>query len=388
MSRSTFDRLTGGITMLALATLVTSVLAIYFEEHVDSSDYLLAGSEASPEPGSDGSIQLPRPSTRGFIERPAVEVVARPPVEQARIRGGIESTAAEQAPAVDNGHASRPALADATGNPASMKSDRVSTATSADADTLTAILAGRTDERSGSAAPEHRAGPVNPALAGLAALGTDPAEAIDTMTRQDSPAAIAAPAPLTDLPALPEPTPADRPDAAIDRAVSGEVQTGPATEAAAPVATDPETPKVTTVLQAASVAHLTRPEAESPGTGPEPDRAQLALASTPAIDAPVETGTSETVQAASPALDRVPVPGDNGRWIINLASYAGPRTADRMQRKFENLGVSTDRQVAEVNGKTMYRLRIAAFRTHGDAEAYFNSIKDRLGLESAWITKQ
>ena len=86
-------------------------------------------------------------------------------------------------------------------------------------------------------------------------------------------------------------------------------------------------------------------------------------------------------------MDEVPQPGASGRWIINLASYAGPRTADRMQRKFENLGVSTDRQVAEVNGKTMYRLRIATFESRGDAQAYFDSIKDTLGLQSAWITK-
>jgi cell division protein FtsN len=87
-------------------------------------------------------------------------------------------------------------------------------------------------------------------------------------------------------------------------------------------------------------------------------------------------------------MDGVPLPGATGRWIINLASYAGPKTASRMQQKFEALGVSTEKQVAEVNGATMYRLRIAAFESRGDAEAYFDSIKDTLGLESAWITKK
>jgi cell division protein FtsN len=155
----------------------------------------------------------------------------------------------------------------------------------------------------------------------------------------------------------------------------------PEVKAARETAPGPEAPVV--------AADALEAESGSADPGPDdPDRTRLALASPPAVAPPAETATSEAAQAASPALDDVPVPGDTGRWIINLASYAGPRTADRMQRKFENLGVSTDRQVAEVNGKTMYRLRIAAFRSYGDAEAYFNSIKDRLGLESAWITKQ
>ena len=41
-----------------------------------------------------------------------------------------------------------------------------------------------------------------------------------------------------------------------------------------------------------------------------------------------------------------------------------------------------------MNGKTMYRLRIASFESRGDARAYFDSIKETLGLESAWITRQ
>ena len=36
----------------------------------------------------------------------------------------------------------------------------------------------------------------------------------------------------------------------------------------------------------------------------------------------------------------------------------------------------------------MYRLRIASFKSRRDAEAYFDSIKGALGLESAWITKK
>ena len=99
-------------------------------------------------------------------------------------------------------------------------------------------------------------------------------------------------------------------------------------------------------------------------------------------------GIAAPEPAGSEPLADVVRPGSTGRWVINLASYAGPRTADRMQRKFEGLGVSTEKQVAEVNGKTMYRLRIASFQSRADAEAYFETIKGALGLESAWITKK
>ena len=36
----------------------------------------------------------------------------------------------------------------------------------------------------------------------------------------------------------------------------------------------------------------------------------------------------------------------------------------------------------------MYRLRIASFESRQDAQSYFDSIKDTLGLKSAWITKK
>ena len=92
--------------------------------------------------------------------------------------------------------------------------------------------------------------------------------------------------------------------------------------------------------------------------------------------------------AGSPPLADIPRPGSTGRWVINLASYSGSKTAGSMQRKFENLGVSTEQQIAEVNGKTMYRLRIASFESRADAEAYFETIKGALGMESAWITRK
>jgi cell division protein FtsN len=122
---------------------------------------------------------------------------------------------------------------------------------------------------------------------------------------------------------------------------------------------------------AGSIAEQTRPAAEV---------VELARLEPADIAAPEPAG--------SEPLAEVVRPGRTGRWVINLASYTGPRTADRMQRKFEGLGVSTEKQVAEVNGKTMYRLRIASFESRADAKAYFETIKGALGLESAWITKK
>jgi cell division protein FtsN len=162
----------------------------------------------------------------------------------------------------------------------------------------------------------------------------------------------------------------------------------------------------------AQVTDTTTESADRMPAGDEPARASTAANGADNIGTPSAEPASSIAEQTRPAADveelarlepagiaapepasNAPLadivrPGSTGRWVINLASYAGPKTAYRMQRKFEDLGVSTEKQVAEVNGKTMYRLRIASFESRADAEAYFETIKGALGLESAWITKK
>jgi hypothetical protein len=263
----------------------------------------------------------------------------------------------------------------------------------------------------------------------LSALGPDPVQGIEAITQQEPPAASAGPTASTGMtdespaetspdnaPATPgQPAAADETLAVIEPPADTDITDSASTPVGA------QTPADMPAMADAGTA-VTSPAMESPGPE-EPASPDLAVADrltvAPQADpvpqtgavSPADiqtTGTNRLAQlepaapAASPAgavateleetaavtMDDVPLPGATGRWIINLASYAGPKTASRMQQKFGALGVTTERQVAEVNGKTMYRLRIAAFESRGDAQAYFDSIKDTLGLESAWITKK
>ena len=397
VSRSTFDRLVGGVAVLAIATLVTSVLAIYYEQNIEPGSSQLARSGTITGAGSGNTIVLPQPPTTGFIERPAVEVVAGPPPADREIR---HETADTDAPAAG------PDTTQVLTESASTRGLP-----------LTEPL-----DQAGTAAPTVEP-PAEPAGLSdtLAQLDTqDPAKAIEAITLLESPAAIGKPdatqngdrtnpelsANEADIARAGDTaTPADSP------VISG--QTGAPDEAVALTATavtDATAMPKAKMAATAGAAHITELDEQTgyvvATTDPTEtnrltdtaaakesrftDTTQVArLEPSPAATSPspAETAVADSANAVSISMDEVPQPGASGRWIINLASYAGPRTADRMQRKFENLGVSTDRQVAEVNGKTMYRLRIATFESRQDAQAYFDSIKDTLGLQSAWITK-
>ena len=76
LSRSGFDRLLGGVAALATATLLTSVLAIYFEQSREPGEGgLFAGGGTATDTDGGNTITLLRPSSAGFIDRPAIEVV-------------------------------------------------------------------------------------------------------------------------------------------------------------------------------------------------------------------------------------------------------------------------------------------------------------------------
>jgi hypothetical protein len=413
ISRSTFDRLLGGVAVLAIATLVTSVLAIYLDQTGDPASVRLASTDTGND-AATSAIALPQPPTSGFIERPAIEVVASPASALSRATGSPEPE--QQTAAV--------AASEATPPPAAEPAVRTA-ATAA------------TDTQAASPEPETAAIAIapEPALAGFPEETTDPVEAIATITREESPAAIAETKPARDET---DPAPGAPATGAVNQSTAADVTTAAAGIAANPADESPgsdtlaQAPVTDTTTEPADsapasdesaststaasnadnmnavntgpgiLAQVTNTTTESAGSMPvgnEPAGAStepagsIAEQTRPAAEveelARLEpAGIAAPEPASSEPLADVVRPGSTGRWVINLASYAGPKTADRMQRKFEDLGVSTEKQVAEVNGKTMYRLRIASFESRADAEAYFETIKGALGLESAWITKK
>jgi cell division protein FtsN len=80
--------------------------------------------------------------------------------------------------------------------------------------------------------------------------------------------------------------------------------------------------------------------------------------------------------------------GNSGDWSINIASYLRQSTAEKMRSRFLDKGVATELATAIVNDRTYYRLRVTGFESKAAAITQSTTIKEKLGLEEAWITKE
>jgi hypothetical protein len=79
---------------------------------------------------------------------------------------------------------------------------------------------------------------------------------------------------------------------------------------------------------------------------------------------------------------------NGGEWSINLASYLKDSTAEKMRKQFLDKGVATDLVTATVKGRTYYRLRVTGIENRDMALTQSTIIKEQLGLEETWITKE
>jgi hypothetical protein len=79
---------------------------------------------------------------------------------------------------------------------------------------------------------------------------------------------------------------------------------------------------------------------------------------------------------------------NSGKWSINLASCLKDSTAKRMRQQFLDKGVATNLVTATVKGRTYYRLRVTGIENRDMALMQSTIIKEKLGLEETWITKE
>jgi DedD protein len=111
---------------------------------------------------------------------------------------------------------------------------------------------------------------------------------------------------------------------------------------------------------------------------------------TVAAKRPVPDPVPETVAAKRP--DPAPAParssGTAGGWVVNLVSYTRQKSADRYVRELKRLGITAERVVAQVNGRTMHRVRITGFETRATASARAGVLKQELELPSIWVAKR
>ncbi len=178
-------------------------------------------------------------------------------------------------------------------------------------------------------------------------------------------------------------------------ATSGPADTD--TGGSSPVAPAPQTPPHDAVSSAASPAP-TDVAPDMPGTGePAAPTAEIPAA----VDAIAPATQTDIAQAEAPQTQDKPVePGreihqdsppsqtKTGDWVINLASYASETIAARKLADFERKGVTAEQVAATVNGKTIYRVRIAGFDTRRSATTQAEAIRQQLGLKETWVTRQ
>lgn len=79
-------------------------------------------------------------------------------------------------------------------------------------------------------------------------------------------------------------------------------------------------------------------------------------------------------------------PSGRGPWKVNLTSLSSSAMADEEQLRLKKLGIISNKEVFNKDGKTWYRLRVEGFDTPQQARAYAAEVHGISGLEGAWIT--
>lgn len=143
-------------------------------------------------------------------------------------------------------------------------------------------------------------------------------------------------------------------------------------------------------LQGASGNPVTRQSGPPVPVALQPIRPQLVLA--PRAAQPVRATPARPAPPPRPAplQPREPArsPPRHGGWVINLASYTSRHYAADKLATFVAAGVPAEQVEAQVNGTTVYRLRVAGFPSYRAASARAEAIQARLGLQETWIARR
>ena len=130
---------------------------------------------------------------------------------------------------------------------------------------------------------------------------------------------------------------------------------------------------------------------------PAAAEAEVAPMIVTAADSGTETTAEESpadvVAAPPPAAEveyitPVETVAKTGNWVINLASYTRESTANRKLALFQQQGVDAEVFAVEINGKPMYRIRLAGFQSRRAAQAEVKPVEQLLGLEGVWVSKR
>jgi cell division septation protein DedD len=101
----------------------------------------------------------------------------------------------------------------------------------------------------------------------------------------------------------------------------------------------------------------------------------LSMATPPIAIAPVDTRT-----AAAKTGD--------GAWVVNISSYRFESMANRKLAEFRKKGVDAEIYPVTIKGKPMFRIRAIGYDSRKEANTWVSLLEDRLGVDSAWVSKR
>ncbi len=96
---------------------------------------------------------------------------------------------------------------------------------------------------------------------------------------------------------------------------------------------------------------------------------------------PVAKQLVEKVPAASTETTQ---PATDG-WSVNLISLSSEKDADEELARLRNLGVRAEKHRVEQDGRVWFRLRVSGFASRDGAMAYIETVKDKAGVDNAWV---
>ncbi|HGM5046240.1 MULTISPECIES: SPOR domain-containing protein [Stenotrophomonas] len=150
------------------------------------------------------------------------------------------------------------------------------------------------------------------------------------------------------------------------------------------------TPAPTATASVASTAPVTATNRPLPA----PLSERPAAATPPASTAPASTSTAAATPApraetapTAPATTAAPAPADNARYILQAGAFGASGDAEATKAKLAMMGLAARVESAQINGKTVYRVRMGPYGSAGELSEAKQKL-DGTGLQAMAIKAQ
>lgn len=120
-----------------------------------------------------------------------------------------------------------------------------------------------------------------------------------------------------------------------------------------------------------------------------PMEESMPVPATAAIDTPAKVTMVTPPVIQPPVSSKAATDGAaDGIWVVNISSYNYQSMARRKLQEFKDKGVNAEVYPVTINGKPMYRIRATGYESRMEAKTWLSLLQDRLGVDSAWVSKR